>query len=160
MMLRNDGLALRPEKSRGQAIGFRVVADGSLAMTPTGGPPVATATAGKTADYDMSRWPIGWEPQKTPGETAPSLFESLNAEIDGYTLEETLAAIGPRLKIPLYLDHAALAAHEIEPAKIQVRLPRTRTFYKRLIDRVLTQARLGSELRLDEAGTPFLWITR
>ena len=30
---------------------------------------------------------------------------------------------------------------------------------ERVIDRVLAQARLGSQLRVDEAGTPFLWIT-
>jgi hypothetical protein len=108
----------------------------------------------------MTHWPIGWELQQTPGQTAPSLFEFLNAEVDGYTLEETLAAIGPRLRIPIYLDRAALAAHRIDLAQIQVRLPRTRIFYKRLIDRVLAQARMGSELRIDEAGKPFLWVTR
>jgi hypothetical protein len=154
MMLRNYNLVLRPEKPRGQPVIYRVEA---------GGPPVATATAepaSKTNDHAMPYWPIGWEPQMTPGKTAPSLFEFLNAEIDGYTLEEALAAIGPRLKIPIYLDHAALAAHKIDPAKIPVRLPRTRTFYKRIIDRVLVQARLGSQVRVDEAGTPFLWVTR
>ena len=82
-----------------------------------------------------------------------------NVEISGFTLEETLAAIGPRVKIPIYMDHAALAAHKIEPDKIQVRLARTRTIYKRVIDRVLAQAKLGSQVRIDEAGTPFLWIT-
>ncbi len=151
MMLRVYGLILKPEKSRAQPVVFRVA---------TGGPPVATVAAGKADDHDMPHWPVGWQLQQTPGRTAPSLFEFLNAEIDGYTLEETLAAIGPRLKIPLYLDHAALSAHDIEPSEIQIRMPRTRTFYKRLLDRVLAQARLGSEVRIDEAGTPFLWITR
>ena len=84
----------------------------------------------------------------------------LDGKIDGYTLEEALTAIGPRIKIPLYFDHAALAEYEIDPAKVQVRFPRSRTFYKRVIDRVLAQARLGSQLRVDEAGAPFLWITR
>ena len=152
MMLRNRGLALRPEKSRGRPVVYRV----ELAAANS----LDSSTLGKMADQQMTQWPIGWELQKSPGQTAPSLFEFLNAEIDGYTLEETLAAIGPRLKIPLYLDHVALAAHQIEPAKIQVRLARTRTFYKRVIDRALAQARLGSQVRIDEAGTPFLWITR
>jgi hypothetical protein len=163
MMLRGDGLVLRPEKSRGQPVVYRVAAGGSPPSAATGAPPAAAATAGragKTNDHEMTHWPIGWELQQTPGETAPSLFEFLNAEVDGYTLEETLAAIGPRLKIPIYLDRAALAAHRIDLAKIQVRLPRTRIFYKRLIDRVLAQARMGSQLRIDEAGKPFLWVTR
>jgi hypothetical protein len=152
MMLRNCGLVLRPEKSRGQPVVYR--------LAPASPDSIDSSTLGKTADHDLPQWPIGWELQTTPGKIAPSLFEFLNAEIDGYTLEETLTAIGPRLKLPYYLDHATLAAHKIDPAKIQVRMPRTRTFYKRIIDRVLAQARLGSQVRIDEAGMPFLWITR
>jgi hypothetical protein len=152
MMLRNYGLVLRPHQSRGRPVVYRV----ALAAADS----APSSTLGKTADHAMLHWPIGWELQQSPGQTAPPLFEYLNAEIDGYTLEETLAAIGTRLKLSIYLDRAALAAHRIDLAKIQVRVPRSRTYYKRVIDRVLSQARLGSQLRVDEAGSPFLWITR
>lgn len=152
IMLRNSGLVIRPEKSRGQPVAYRI----ALADPDT----LARSTVGKTADKEMQQWPIGWEPEQTPGATAPSLFEPRYAEIEGYTLAETLAAIGQRVKVPLYLDHAALAANRIDPATIQVRLARTQTIYKRVIDRVLAQARLGSQIRVDEASTPFLWITR
>jgi hypothetical protein len=154
MMLREYGLAMRPEKSRGQAVAYRFVVAGADALGQT--------TLGKTSapDPNAKNWPIGWEPDKAPGEIAPSLLESLNAEIDGYSLEEALGAIGPRLKLPLYLDHASLAAHKIDPTKIQVKLPRARMSYKRLLDRVLAQAQLGSSIRTDESGMPFLWVTR
>jgi hypothetical protein len=62
--------------------------------------------------------------------------------------------------VPLYIDHAALAAFKIEPAKVQVSLARAKMSYKRLLDRVLAQARLGCTLRVDENGTVFLWVTR
>jgi hypothetical protein len=91
---------------------------------------------------------------------APSLFQTRSAEIDGYSLDEALGAIGPLLKIPIYFDRASLKAHQIEPAKIQVKLVRTKSTYKRVIDRILSQAHLASEIRVDEAGMPFLWITR
>jgi hypothetical protein len=152
MVLRSAGLVVRPEKSRGQPVVYRI--------TSADADSIMESTLGKTTDTDIKDWPIGWEPRGTPGETAPALFEFLNAEIDGYTLQETLAAIGPRVKIPFYLDHAALDANNIDPAKFQVRLARTRTFYKRVLDRVLSQARLGCQVRVDEAGNPFLWITR
>jgi hypothetical protein len=152
IILRSHGLALRPEKQRGEPVAYR--------LEPIGAQAIDDETLGKAEAADSQRWPIGWEPQQTPGELAPSLFEYRNAEVSGFTLEETLAAIGQRVKIPIYIDHAALAAHKIEPAKIQVRLARTRTIYKRVIDRVLAQAKLGSQIRVDEAGTPFLWITR
>ena len=154
MILRSCGLVIRPEKRSGEPVALHV-----LAAQPDD---IHESTVGKSqsAGNDLKQWPIGWEPDRPPGELAPSLFEYRNAEIEGYTLEETLAAIGPRVKVPMFLDHRALAAAQIDPAKIQVRLARTRSLYKRIIDRVLSQARLGSDVRVDEAGTPFLWITR
>ena len=106
-------------------------------------------------------WPIGWEPEKAPGEIAPSLMESLNAEIDGYTLEEALAAIGAAAQGAACISTMRRwrPTTSTRP-KMQIKLPRARMIYKRLLDRVLTQAHLGSSLRVDESGPPFLWITR
>ena len=89
--------------------------------------------------------------------SAPALFESLNVEIDGYTLAEALDAIGPRIKMPLYWDHAALAEHKIDPATMQGRTCRAREpTTSAILDRVLAQARLAGKLRVDEAGTAVL----
>lgn len=152
ILLRRDGLVLRPEKTRGQPLTLRVLPGGEDALSQN--------TLGRTDDVEIANWPIGWEPQQIPARTAPALFEPRNAEIDGFSLAETLAAMGPRLKTPLFLDHAALAEKRIDPAAIQVRLARTRANYKRILDRILSQARLHSQLRVDDAGTPFLWVTR
>ena len=152
ILARNYGLVMRPEKPRGQAVAYQL-----LAAAPG---TIGQSTLGRTDVADATYWPIGWEPENGPGAAAPSLRESLNAEIDGYSLEEALAAIVPRLKVPLYIDHAALAAHKIEPNTIQIKLPRARMSYKRLLDRIFAQARLGSSVRVDEAGTAFLWVTR
>jgi hypothetical protein len=166
LMLRSCGLALRPEKTRGQPTVYRIITANGEVASATGrsvaSPPIAADNnrPGKIRDIRQKNWPVGWETEKPPAEIAPSLFEQINAEIDGYTLEEALAAIGPRLKIPYYLDHSALAAQKIEPAAVNIKLRRTQTSYKRLLDRVLSQARLGCELRADEAGTVFLWISR
>ena len=138
IVLRRYGLALRPEKARGEPVALRIV-------------PIDSAG---------DAWPFGWESKASPRETAPALFEFLNVEIEGYTLQEAIDAIAPRLKLPIYWDHAALVKDKIDPAKVQVRLPRSRTYYKRILDRVLAQAHLNGTLRVDEAGTAFLWISR
>jgi hypothetical protein len=152
IMLRNNDMMMRPEKKRGQPVVYRVVAAGPDV--------IRQRTLGRMTGQDMQYWPIGWESDKSPGELAPSLFQSRNAEIDGYSLEESLAAIGPLLKTPMFLDRAALKMYEIDATKIQVKLAPTRTTYKRVIDRIISQAHLGSQIRVDEAGVPFLWITR
>lgn len=138
IVLQSYELALRPTKQVGKPL--------ALAIVP----------AGSVDDV----WPIGWESNRSPGETSPALMEFLNVEIEGYTLQEAIDAIAPRLKLPIYWDHAALAKQKIDPAAIQVHVPRTRTFYKRILDRVLAQAHLAAQLRVDEAGTAFLWISK
>ncbi|WP_146398206.1 hypothetical protein [Pseudobythopirellula maris] len=139
VMLARDGLALTPEHPRGGEVRLRV------------------AVAGDVADS----WPVGYDPPASPRETAPVLFEFLSVEVEGFTLTEALDAITPRLGgLPVYWDHASIAEAGVDPASTQVRFERKRTYYKRLIDKLVFQARLKSRLRVDEAGTAFLWIGR
>jgi hypothetical protein len=151
IMLRHEGLFMRPEKNRGQSAIYRL----ELATEAAGGP-----TLGKITSKDLPAWPVGWESDKAPGALAPSLFEPHDSEISGYSLEEALSAITARMKLPLFIDRAVLKANKIELAKIPAKFAPSRVGYKRVIDRILWPAHLGSQIRVDEAGRPFLWITR
>lgn len=104
-------------------------------------------------------WPIGWPLEKSRKETLPELYEFLNVNIQGVSVSQALDAIAGRLKTPCLLDHNALARHGIDPAKSPATLPSGRTFYAKALERVLFQAGLKSELRVDEAGKPLLWVT-
>ena len=104
-------------------------------------------------------WPIGWPPKKRRVDILPVLFEFLNVDIQNYAAADAVSAIGKRLKTPVLYDHNALARHGIDPAKVRVTLPRSRTTYSLALRNLLFQARLQFEVRLDEAGTPLLWIT-
>jgi hypothetical protein len=104
-------------------------------------------------------WPIGWPLEKTPREAMPDLFKFLNVEIADTPYPEAMEAIQGRLKTPFLYDHNALARHRIDLAAIHVSVPAGRTYYKRILDRMLFQAKLKSALRMDDAGAPFLWIT-
>lgn len=135
-MLRPSGLVLQPQKT---ADGVRLA--------------IAVATP------KSETWPVGFKPQKPERELLPVLFEFLNVEIEGIKLPAALEALSDRLEVPFLLDHNALALHGIDPAAIDVSVPSTRSYYKRILDRVLFQARLKCELRIDEADKPFIWIT-
>ena len=93
-----------------------------------------------------------------PAQTLPDLFKTLNVEIAPIPLAEALPAIQERLKAPFLLDHNSLARHEIDLAA-KVELPKINTYYDRILDRLLNQAKLKYELRVDEADKPLLWIT-
>lgn len=136
--LRSEGKILVPEKPRGKAIQYRVT----------------------RLEKNAEAWPVGYKPDARSSEVSPEIMEFTNVEIDGFTLAEVVDVIGPRLKIPVVWDTATLAQHKIEPAKINVRLPSSRRTYKSILRKLLSQGRLKGELRVDEVGTAFYWITR
>lgn len=138
LALRNAGLVLRPQKRSGEPL--RIVVE-------RGRP-------------GSDSWPVGWKPKDSPRLVAPKLFEFLTIEIDGYTLTKAIEALEPRMGIPVIYDERILAAREIRPDEIQVKLPAGKTYLKRVVDRLLSQARLAGELRIDERGRPFYWITQ
>jgi hypothetical protein len=136
-MLRPAGLVLTPEQPAGQSLGYRI----------------SKSAAGRES------WPIGWNPQEPARKVLPELFEFLNVEIEEIPLSDALDAIGGRLKVPLLLDRNALALHNIDPNKVEVSVPSKRLTYIQILQKVLFKSRLKHEVRVDEAGKPFLWIT-
>jgi hypothetical protein len=109
---------------------------------------------------DREVWPTGWKAKESPKQLAPKLFEALNFEIDGYTLTKALEALSPRLTVPVIMDEWVLDRENIQPEKIQVKVPPKKTFLMNAVSKMLSQARLAGELRIDDAGTPFLWVTQ
>ena len=104
-------------------------------------------------------WPVGWPSKNNPRETLPELFKFLNVEIADTSLGEALPAIGGRVKAPLVIDYNALARLDIDLATKKVSIPQTNTFYGKILDRILFQANLKYEIRVDEADQPLLWIS-
>jgi hypothetical protein len=136
-VLRPVGLALVPEKPNDGPVRLRV--------TP----------AGRASES----WPVGWPAEKKAIELLPKLFERLEVEIVDTPLAEVLEAIQQRLDVPLLLDHNSLARRKIDPGRVQVSFSNSRTYYKRILDEAMRQARLRAEIRVDEAGRPLLWIS-
>ncbi len=137
MLLRPAGLALVPERPAGGELQYQV----------------------RKAERGVQSWPIGWKPANRPNQVLPRLFEFLNVEITGIPVSEAVAAIQGRLEVPVFYDRNALALHGIDPAKVPAELPSKRISYSQTLGRVLAQAKLKYELRVDEAEKPFLWIT-
>lgn len=136
-ILRPAGLVLQPRHERGGPLEYRV------------GQPQAGGEA----------WPVGWKPSKRASELLPALFEMLNVEIKETSVAEALVAIEGRLDAPFLFDRNAMALHGADPAGAQADVPAKRMSYSQVLRKVLSQAKLKYELRVDEADKPFLWIT-
>ncbi len=107
----------------------------------------------------VKAWPIGWQSERNDRETLPALYEFLTVNVDGVPVTDVLKAVSGRIDAPILLDHNALARHGVEPEQVVASFPSSRTWHAKLLQRVLSQAKLKSEVRLDEAGKPFLWVT-
>lgn len=104
-------------------------------------------------------WPVGWPPKQPPRETLPDLYKFLNVEVKDTAIGDALEAVRARLNVPLLVDQNSLARQEIDLKTTKVTMPKVNTFYSSILDRLLFQAKLKYELRVDEAGQPFLWVT-
>lgn len=104
-------------------------------------------------------WPVGWPPDKPDRDLLPGLYEFRNVNLENVPITRVLKAIGGQLKLPVLWDHNAMARHGVEPEKALVTLPKSRTTYSLTLRKALFQARLKHEIRVDEAETPFFWIT-
>ena len=136
--LRCDGLAMGPEQLPGETL--------RLSIRPY--------------DSKQESWPVGWKPAVSSRQSAPQLYELRNIEINGFTLAQALTALQPALKLPVVIDHWILQRQQIDPSNIQVSHPKKRTFLKSVVSKLLSQARLAEEVRVDEQDQPFLWATR
>ena len=121
-----------------------------------GGRPVCAVTRARP---ELDVWPVGWESEKPLHDVLPGLYEFHNVNVQGVSAAKALSAIAALLKVPVLLDHNALARHGVDPAKVIVSHPGKRTTYSLALKKILFQARLKSEVRVDEAGKPFLWVS-
>ncbi len=104
-------------------------------------------------------WPVGWPSQQPATNLFPSLYDMFNANVQGVPVTTVLDAVSQRLKLPILLDHNAMALQGIDPQKTPVNFPQSRTSYSKLLRGVLGQVKLRMELRIDEANRPLLWVT-
>jgi len=135
-VLRRDGLSIIPKLSTAGRIEYVVE---------------------KAAD-GRDVWPVGWAPEKPLPQLLPDLFSLRAVQIDGNPASQVLQIVADRVKLPMIFDEQSLVLKKIDPAKAMVKIPDQKISYEGVLDRALYQAGLKHEVRLDDAGKPFLWI--
>lgn len=107
-------------------------------------------------------WPVGWPPQDIPVAVAPKLFERIPMEIRGFPIVGALDAIQKRSEVAFLYDHNTMAREGIELAETKVDLVEKKIGLMLALSKLLRQTKpkkMSTELRVDEAGKPFLWIS-
>lgn len=135
-LARPAGLALAPRKDR----------QGGVELV------IRKAAAGDV-------WTVGRSAEEDRQQVLPALFDSITVGIEENPLPDAVAAVCGRLKIPYLVDHNGLAVQGVDFQKAVVSLPETKLSYSLILRKLLGQVGLIGQLRTDEAGKPFLWIT-
>lgn len=109
---------------------------------------------------DLNPWPIGWDiGELTPrDEVFPTLFEFFPVDIQNVSFLQTITVISERSEVPIMVDERLCAEREIDLSAIRVTVVEDRSAWGLVIRKVVAQARLTFDYRLDEADTPFIWI--
>ena len=137
--LRPAGLVLQPLRQQGRELQLRIV------------------DSRRAEEF----WPIGWPSQVLPVEAAPTLFQKNQLEIRQFPLDQVLAAIEIKAKLPMLLDYKSMASREIDLAKTNVTFVKKNASYGYSLRKLLSQTKpaMKYEIRNDDAGKPFLWLT-
>ena len=106
-------------------------------------------------------WPIGWPNEKGNALVAPQMFKTQDYEIRNFPLQGILDAVEKKVEIPFLYDHNSLARHGADTKKLTATFVKTRQTYFAVVRQCLSQVRpqMKLEIRNDDAGTPFVWIT-
>jgi len=82
--------------------------------------------------------------------------------IKNYPLDKVMDAVQRKAQIPFIYDEQVLASEGIDVAKTNVSISNKNGVLMVMINRLLRQTkprRLSGELRVDDGGKTFLWIT-
>lgn len=104
-------------------------------------------------------FPVGHDLQIRVTESFPVILERFNANVDGAEVNAVLNALCGRMDTVILYDYNNMARLGLSTDNVNVNMAPKKVSYNELLDTVLYQAKLQKQLRVDEAGKVFLWVT-
>ena len=102
---------------------------------------------------------MGWPPRLSRIKTARPLFEIVPVELNDAAFLDVIDAIVTKTEIPMLIDHHRLAEKNIDPNTLTVTIKPKKTSWFQLQKSATNPHHLTRELRIDEAGKPFILVT-
>lgn len=152
--LRTNGYGI----SRGATLAA-ILSAGGFAFHPRRTPAGRVELVIDVKDAETRSWPLGWPPRLTRLRTAPSLFKIVPVNLNQSPLLEVIDAIAIKTEVPMLIDHHAIAASKLELDSLTVTVPPKKTSWFQLQKAITNPHHLTRDLRVDEAGKPFVLVT-
>lgn len=113
----------------------------------------------ETGQKNVKPWPIGTKVDKLEAEVLPDILKKIPANMRAVPLRDAVASISERIDVPMLYDLNAMARYGIDLDTAKVTVSAEKITYLSLLNRVLRTHKLKAELRMDENGEPFFWVT-
>lgn len=142
---------------RGTVLGV-LLADAGLGFVPRRQPDGSIAVL-ITNRNKSDHWPVGWLPQLSIAKTLPSFYKRIDVSLPNVSLTRVFSAIESSQKLPILVDHHHIKAKGQEFDKMKVEIRPRKMSWNNVIRTATTKNRLSYEVRVDELGKPFVWVS-
>lgn len=110
-------------------------------------------------DESSNLWPVGWKTKEALGTLLPALYRSIPVEVDDVEVSAFVQVIADKLGIPWYRSTSALQAARLDLTQLKYSRKPDKVSPSRLLILLGDKFQLGLDVRTDESGRCFLWVT-
>lgn len=140
--LRSQGQVFRPMRKQGRAVELLI----------------------ENESQSKESWPAGWPVEAAPVVAMPKMFERIPLAVYDTPMTDVINAIKSRMDVPFLIDPKCRIDGDGNPVDLsqrRVTFESKKTSYSLALSKILTQhrPRLQQEIRQDERGNLFVWIT-
>ena len=104
-------------------------------------------------------WPIGWKPAQSFSEILPTYLRAIPLDVEDVEVSALVGAISEKIGVSHFSSAYALTAKGLDINTLRYTRKDDRISPVRLLTAVGDKLELGFDVRVDEAGKLFLWVT-
>jgi hypothetical protein len=104
-------------------------------------------------------WPIGWKPEQSFSEILPAYFRAIPLDVEDVEVSSLVGAVSDKIGVPGFSSAYELTAKRLDVNTLRYTRKNDRISPARLLTAVGDKLGLGFDVRVDEAGKMFLWVT-
>lgn len=104
-------------------------------------------------------WPAGWKARESTAAVLPAYLKSIPVDVEDAPVSAVLEVVADRLSIPVQTSSLALASKGLNLEVLTYTRKADRVSPARLLTAIGDKLDLGFDVRVDEGGKMFLWVT-
>lgn len=110
-------------------------------------------------DESSNFWPIGWKTKEAINVAVPEIFKPITVDVEDVPLTAIVDLLSERLKVRDFYSTAALRGAKIDVAELTYSRKPEKIPPSRLMSLMGDRFQMGMDIRTDESGKCFLWVT-